>query len=503
MKPILGIFLSLLTATAFANVGLYSSGPSLDSIVSRNTQVRFQFDPFVNDVDERDVTVEFTSHGADILSIASHDFDCLATSTTTARCSRALFPKNTQTGITLVIVTPASLVGGRITVAGTIRAASGASASWNPWILMTSAFLVTHTGSDGPGSLRDAIQSANVACGADPPCEIDFETSGTIAPATPLPAITARRISIDGRGEIILDGNRLPSSGLTFTETRILTVSGMQIQNWGDAGILLNASPQISLNAVIANNVLAQNLRGLVVVHQPYLYAHDNVIRDNQRSGVWIASAYYPAVYENKIEDNGASGVYIGPGSQFGAVDENEIRNNRDFGVAIDPNTRWIEVRGNSMKGNGQLGIDFNLDLVTPNVADDSRRPIPNAPTITSAAYDPVAKKTLIIGHVDLVKPADVGYYLPLIDLYASTSLDAHGIAQGEKHLYANSDYSIPVQLNRTTGDFVYIYAGDLRGQFISATYTRMYALGKGLPVPQYYENGQSTSEMSNPVRVE
>jgi len=58
------------------------------------------------------------------------------------------------------------------------------------------------------------------------------------------------------------------------------------------------------------------------------------------------------------------------------------------------------------------------------------------------------------------------------------------------------------VQLNRNTGDFVYTHQGDLTGQYITTTSTRMYALGKGGVTPQYYENWQATSEFSNPVRV-
>src|ERR1051325_808586 len=149
--------------------------------------------------------------------------------------------------------------------------------------------------------------------------------------------------------------------------------------------------------------------------------------------------------------------------------DENQIANNRDFGVAIDRAAKWTEVRGNSMKGNGQLGIDYNLDLVTPNVADDSARPVPNAPVLTSATYDPLTNKTTINGHVDLIKPADVGYFAPLIDIYSSSSLDAHGMAQGEQLLYSRLDYNVPVQLDRATGNFTYAYPGDLTGQFVSA----------------------------------
>jgi len=490
------------SSAGFASVGMYSSSPRLDSTVSRGSLVTFNFIPFVNEVDEHDVTVDFSAAPATIESISSVNFKCSATGAT-AHCTRALFPKNTTSGIKVDVLMPSSLNGGRVTVVGTIRAASGSSYTWSPWVIIPRTFVV----SNADGSLAEAIGLANGACRDTQPCEIDFdippEESLTIAPETPLPKITARRITIDGLKQVVLDGSRTSSAGLNLTGSDRITIRGLEIRNWEGPGILVNVSPLTSLNAEIADNNLHHNLRGIMSIGVPFLYVHDNVISDNRRSGVWIENGSYPAVYENKIEGNGASGVYFGPGSQFGMADENQIWANRDFGVAIDPLAKWIEVRSNSMKQNGQLGIDFNLDLVTPNVADDSTRPVPNSPVLTSATFDPLTKKTVIIGHVDLRKPADVGYYAPIVDVYRSSALDAHGMAQGEHPLFGRSDYSSPVKINSWTGDFVSVYDGDLTGQYITATYTRMYALGKGGVTPNYYENWQATSEFSAPVRVE
>ncbi|MDQ6801309.1 MAG: hypothetical protein M3041_10770 [Acidobacteriota bacterium] len=315
------------------------------------------------------------------------------------------------------------------------RQPAGATYTWSPWVNVASLFYVTNAASDGAGSFRDAITRANAVClQRQQPCEIDFQISGEINLDTPLPAITAGKIAIDGKKQITLDGSGMQSPGVTINGEEI-TLSGFKIVNWGGAGILIVAPPRTSLRAAISDNEIRQNLRGVMAL------------------------------------------------------------------VAVSPQAKWTEVRGNSMKGNGQLGIDFALDLVTPNVDDDSTRPVPNAPVITSATYD--SGKTVIIGHVDLRKPADVGFFLPIIDLYGSTSFDA----QGEKPLTVYVDYGSGVGINSRTGDFVFTYNGDVRGQYITGTYTRMY-LGKGVtanalqPRPQYYENWQATSEMSNPVRV-
>jgi len=517
MKSLLATLAFFLPTLAFASVGLYSTDPPLGSIVNRGALVKFVFIPFVNQVDKQNVIVDFDAAPARIEAIAGGPYFQCTASCTSARCMRDLFPKDSQTGIVLQVRMPSAVSGGHIFVTGTIRAASGATATWRPDVVIARTFVVTNTSSGDAGSFAEAIALSNARCTDALPCEIDFQIPGpvppsgffTIAPTEPLPAITAKKLTIDA-GEpnpdgpkIVLDGNGQDSPGITVTGSDDITIRGFGIQNWGGAGILLTLDQRRSLRATIEDNHLGPgNLRGIMSYGSSYMYVHDNVISGNRRSGVWIMSAYYPAVYENTIEENGASGVYFGPGSQFGAADENQIWSNGDFGVAVDPQAKWIEVRGNSMKHNGQLGIDYALDLATPNVADDSNRPVPNTPVVTSATYDPLTKTTVVIGHVDLRKPADVGFYMPIIDVYRSTTLDAHGMAQGEAMLFRRLDYNNPVQLNRNTGDFVYTHQGDLTGQYITTTSTRMYALGKGGVTPQYYENWQATSEFSNPVRV-
>ena len=496
------LVLILVCSTASAYVGMQSDAPNLDSTVSPGTLITFIFKPFVNDIDETNVTIDFTATPATIESIQSEQFQCTA-SGTTARCTRALFPKNTV-GLPIKLAVRMPATGGRITVSAKISAASGNTYTWSPWVNVASPFYVTNLNSAGEGSFRDAITRANATCSdRHAPCEIDFQMFGTINLDAPLPALGAKKIAIDGKKQVVLDGRGLDAHGLTYSGED-LTLIGFTIENWGGAGIFLTAG-----HAEVADSELRGNLRGLMAFNTVFLYVHDSVISDNRFSGVWIEKSSYPAVYENTIENNGASGVYVGRGSEFGMVDENTIRGNRDFGVGVSPQARWTEVRANSMKGNGQLGIDYALDLVTPNVADDSARPVPNAPVVTSAVYDEHLNKTTIIGHFDVHKPADVSYYNTLIDVYASSTLDAHGMAQGEKQLNFRADYGNGTSVNPTTHDFVFTYNGDLRGQYVTATSTRMYALGKGVtanalqPRPQYYENWQATSEMSNPVRVE
>src|SRR6266850_7929782 len=93
-KSVSILVLILVCSTASAFVGMQSDAPALDSVVSPNTLITFSFKPFVNDVDEHDVTVDFTAAPATIESIESSQFACTFGGST-AHCTRALFPKNT------------------------------------------------------------------------------------------------------------------------------------------------------------------------------------------------------------------------------------------------------------------------------------------------------------------------------------------------------------------------------------------------------------------------
>ena len=65
-------------------------------------------------------------------------------------------------------------------------------------------FTVTSLDDSGPGSLREAIDSANASPGAD---AVSFEVDGTILLESTLPNVTDD-LSIDGTGHsIIVDGN--------------------------------------------------------------------------------------------------------------------------------------------------------------------------------------------------------------------------------------------------------------------------------------------------------
>ena len=135
-------------------------------------------------------------------------------------------------------------------------------------VMMTSpaaTFTVTNTGDSGAGSLRQAISSANSSAGAD---SISFSIPGagtqTIAPLTPLPAITGA-VTLDGYTQnpgsatppIELAGTNLPVGGLSVG----LTVSagnsivrGLVINRFDSVGIALSGSNTIVDGSFIGTN---------------------------------------------------------------------------------------------------------------------------------------------------------------------------------------------------------------------------------------------------------
>ena len=395
-------------------------------------------------------------------------------------------------------------------------------------------FIVTNTHDSGFGSLRDAMESLSRQC-IESSCEIRFAIpppvpeSGwfTIRPQSPLPSIDAKTLVVDGASQTAVTGDTNPDgpeieinggdcgddcNGIVIAlpaaakPAREAHIENLAINGFSGAGILINLDRPWYFRTVIRRNYLGvdpagtfavPNLRGLMSSGAQTLDIQENLISGNRLTGVWITSADNPLVQANLIGvardgetplPNGASGIFFGPGTRFGAAFSNRIRFNRDFGIAVSRETLWMEIRGNSMKGNGQLGIDFGLDLITPNGGN-----IPNAPVLTSAKIE--AGKTVVRGHVAHNLGGDCFPCTPSLSIYSSAALDAHGMTQGETQHVARYDFT-------GADEFTATIDGDLTGRYVAATATRTKQLAKTV-TPNYLQSWGSTSEFSNPVRVE
>jgi hypothetical protein len=381
--------------------------------------------------------------------------------------------------------------------------------------------VVTNSGDAGQGSLRAAIEYANDVCPRDAvPCNIVFRIQApvpergwyTIFPNTPLPAITAPDIEIDGASqtkfsgdtnpagpEIALDGSALglghglQVGGKGIVEVRNLAIGGFP---WNGIAVTRDSDSR----SFIADNYIGTDAtgtralpngdRGITfdVPASGFDVTH-NLISGNGRSGVFIASGHLITLEENTIGSgsaglplpNDAAGVLIGPQASDVLLQRNTIANNTKFGVAVAQETARFELIDNSITRNGFIGIDRGLDGFSGYENDDFdvyHAKIP-PPRIGSATFNPKANTTTVIGTYN-----DENDHWGTWDvtLFRNTVNDG----QGEAVLGHTVAFS---------GRFILTVPGDLRGQFITATGRRELFLG-------FSGNWFWTSEFSEAVEV-
>ena len=490
-----------------------------------------------------DIHIHYEATNAAIEKIDAPSFWSCTTSGSTADCTAAALDPDCRCSrsINLTLRAANDRAGGTITL--TPSATSSLKDVINPPIDMKATaqiyrwLVVTSTSDAGAGSLRGAIDQANAGCTT--PCKIAFQIPApvpsagwfTIAPSTPLPAITADRVFIDGATqtaftgdtnpagpEIALDGRFTKSGhGLELHAGCDAIVEGLSVGNFVDHGLAFFAADCRSSTADdqrrAAHNYLgvdptgaaaAPNLRGLMA--EGAFVATDNVISGNRYSGVWMWRGT-GSIDRNRIGTaadgktplpNGRSGIFFGPLVNFAEALENTISFNAEMGVAIARDAQLVDVRNNSMRRNGGLGIDIGLDGPNPLLPDDSKAS-PNAPTLLSAVYDPAANRTTVTLTV-VTKPAYAYSNSNEINLYANDGPDGDGEVPILQTLLQGSTSGAPVTIS---------FNGDFRGKWINATNTRVHFIASLPPSTQsvggnsFAGGDTTTSEFSNAVLVQ
>ena len=212
--------------------------------------------------------------------------------------------------------------------------------------------VVTNTNDSGPGSLREAILDAN---SDSRPSTITFNISGplTIAPLSPLPAITAPAV-IDGTSQpgwsgspiIELSGANVGgfAHGLRITGGGS-TVRGLVINRWTGSGISLAGSG----NNVIESNWIGTNLAGTAAA-------------GNAQSGVEVTSTLNriggtTAAARNVISGNGVNGGLLENGVSISGGGSNNV-----LGNLIGTNPAGTEAIPNA--GTGVTITDSNNNVI-------------------------------------------------------------------------------------------------------------------------------------------
>ncbi|MDQ6801181.1 MAG: DUF11 domain-containing protein, partial [Acidobacteriota bacterium] len=128
---------------------------------------------------------------------------------------------------------------------------------------------VNSTADSGPGSFRAGIIDANARCLGDAPCKMTFDLPAlsTIEPLTPLPAITAHTLRIDGNTRLTGD-RRIELSG-----ARLSAGNGLELRSSGTPnspfylqiyGLAINRFPDYGV-AIIGGGYATTYLDGLFV----------------------------------------------------------------------------------------------------------------------------------------------------------------------------------------------------------------------------------------------
>jgi hypothetical protein len=511
---------------------------SLSAPAQQDLGLPFTLSIFLNNIDtidahDVDLTIDFRPDAA----VQSLPTGCSNTIAGRIVCHLDTLPFSIpQPAFKATVVAPATYGSGSIVFTATATEREhdfdAASNTRTITVQLYDTEYVTTTADDGAGSLRQAILDANAHCDGTTLCAIAFRIAEasttawkTIRVNSPLPMLAAPGVRVDGAtqtgffGDTNVDGPEIEISGggTIDGDGLIITSCSAEIANLAINGFLRNglsviatpetpACPKYSASTLHdlyigtdpTGSQARPNARGIGIsvpngtsfnsaLGATTIYS--SVISGNTHSGVFGLSGRLN-VSNNRIGvkahsdeplPNGASGILVGAGgygSDIGAggytiagenpaSGSNVIAFNGESGVSVAGGVADVAIRDNRIWGNKLLGIDVGLDGPTPDGGNGTIA----VPVLTLAHYDPVSGKTVIEG--DLPKSV-TSIFNAAIHFYANDTGDPSGYGEGQRSLG-----SIQVA---TPPHFHFEAAGDLTGQFISATATRINYVGFAKP---------------------
>jgi len=205
---------------------------------------------------------------------------------------------------------------------------------------------VTTTAASGPGSLHDALASANANPGAD---IIDFAFDGSepvlLEPSTGLPAITE---AVTLRGELDPSGSpRITLRGVSLVLAYgSSTITGLRFD--GAPIVIATSSNTIEGNHFTA----APGLVGTVIPEAPITAAgRYNTIRGNRAEGPLVAleRASFTTIHQNTVTGITKHGV-LGTEDSHSTITNNELSGGEGATAIVLANSSDSIVRGNTIE---------------------------------------------------------------------------------------------------------------------------------------------------------
>jgi len=477
IRILLSLFLAI-PAFAAADLNFNSSSPQLFENFERGSKVTYIWSLFNNsDAEAQLPTLTMPlPPGAHLIGVN--------TVVPTASCSESngtvsctALPVEPKTSGVIAFDATAPTIGGAYTTTASLTWL-GAPAPKTSTVTLNiyRDFTVSSTTDSGAGTLRQMILDSNAICVDTATCRIHFGFAlgtplPTIVPLASLPAITSTNAifttdipdntPVDQPRKVVIDGSQLTTGdGLVVTTNGWVRIIGLAIQHFPWNGVV--AFGGVGRTDVDRSFVDGNGLRGVVALSKGIFQVTGSAIRDNRRSGIFVASADRTSIGGCTITGNGASGVFIG--APHADLELNTIANNGDFGIAIPKSVTLVTLYRNILHNNGVLGIDRGLDFRSIN--DPA---VPNAPTITDATYDAASNTTLVTVRWDPT-PEQVNAFghLPRAFLFANSTVGGYGKPEAEQWLDDELLAANPTTLRIT---------GDLRGKILTA-YVDVYRFG-------------------------
>jgi hypothetical protein len=230
------------------------------------------------------------------------------------------------------------------------------------------SFTVSNTNDSGPGSLREAISSANAAAGAD---MISFNVVGTILLSGELPAISGPDpLTIDGPGaaKLTVSGNHAVRV-LSVASGATLTVKNLKIADGGSddgapGGGISNLGTLSVVNCAITGNELTIGVNlGGGIYNAGTLSVSNSTISDNRAetgAGLYNANAG-SAVIEGttfsfnigvELRHNFAEGGAIFNHGTLSLNNSTIVGNRANYGGCLETSVDTVTISNTTLSGN-------------------------------------------------------------------------------------------------------------------------------------------------------